>query len=168
MWSTRSFTCLRTCATAGFGVSVAFAPGNTLTPLYINTFTLTPLYSHPLTLTTLYIHPPVHSQPRLGLTHILTPLQSPPYINSLAFTPLSWGTRTRTNPYIHSYSPISLTPVLALFPCPLLVPGSRYVLTGTKDGHLQVADTASGDLVVDLATAHSGAIWSICVRPDGR
>ena len=33
-----------------------------------------------------------------------------------------------------------------------LAPGSRYVITGTKDGHLQVADTASGDLVVDLAT----------------
>ena len=31
-----------------------------------------------------------------------------------------------------------------------------------------MADTASGDLVVDLATAHTGAIWSLCVRPDGR
>ena len=72
VWSTRSYSCLRTCTTAGFGVSVAFAPG------------------------------------------------------------------------------------------------SRYVITGTKDGHIQVADTASGDLVVDLATAHTGAIWSLCVRPDGR
>jgi WD40 repeat protein len=64
--------------------------------------------------------------------------------------------------------------ILCSYPASFLVlvivfaSGSRYVLTGTKDGHLQVADTASGDLVVDLATAHAGAIWSLCVRPDGR
>ena len=46
-------------------------------------------------------------------------------------------------------------------------PGARYVITGTKDGHLQVVDSASGEVVVDQA-AHTGAVWSLCVRPDGR
>ncbi len=46
-------------------------------------------------------------------------------------------------------------------------PGARYVITGTKDGRVQVADSASGAVVVDRL-AHTGAVWSLCVRPDGR
>jgi U3 small nucleolar RNA-associated protein 12 len=40
-------------------------------------------------------------------------------------------------------------------------PGARYVLVGTKDGHVQVVDSASGDVVVDHA-AHTGKLFLYC------
>ena len=48
-------------------------------------------------------------------------------------------------------------------------PGGRYVLTGSKNGMLQIIDSASGDVVYRNEDAHAGhAIWSICIRPDGK
>lgn len=32
---------------------------------------------------------------------------------------------------------------------------------------LQVVDTSSGESVVHVPDAHEGAVWSLCVRPDG-
>jgi WD40 repeat protein len=43
----------------------------------------------------------------------------------------------------------------------------RYIITGTKDGKIQVVDTASGAITVNLQ-AHTGAVWSLAVRPDGK
>ncbi len=51
--------------------------------------------------------------------------------------------------------------------CIAYVPNSRFVVIGTKDGKVQIADTASGDLVADIQ-AHNGTIHTIAVRPDGK
>jgi U3 small nucleolar RNA-associated protein 12 len=46
-------------------------------------------------------------------------------------------------------------------------PGNKHALVGTKDGRLLLFDLASGDLLEDVQ-AHAAAIWSLCVRPDGK
>lgn len=49
------------------------------------------------------------------------------------------------------------------------VTGNRYLVVGTKEGSLQLVDTASGEVTVDLEEAHDGAIWSIAMQPvDGK
>ena len=49
------------------------------------------------------------------------------------------------------------------------VTGNRYLVVGTKEGSLQLVDTASGEVTVDLEAAHEGAIWSIAMQPvDGK
>jgi U3 small nucleolar RNA-associated protein 12 len=47
-------------------------------------------------------------------------------------------------------------------------PGSRYVINGTKDGHVKIIDTTSGNLVVDENAHPDSAVWAIAVRPDGK
>lgn len=47
------------------------------------------------------------------------------------------------------------------------VPGGRYVITGNKEGKLQIFDTASSECVFTNEEAHKdSAIWAIAVRPD--
>jgi U3 small nucleolar RNA-associated protein 12 len=46
-------------------------------------------------------------------------------------------------------------------------PADRHLMVGTKDGKLHLLDLASGDCLQSEA-AHTGAIWSIDVRPDGK
>jgi len=43
----------------------------------------------------------------------------------------------------------------------------RYAIVGTKDGHVQLFDLASSDMVEDHEE-HEGAVWSLAVRPDGK
>jgi U3 small nucleolar RNA-associated protein 12 len=45
------------------------------------------------------------------------------------------------------------------------VTGNRYLVVGTKEGSLQLVDTASGEVTVDTEEAHDGAIWSIAMQP---
>jgi len=51
--------------------------------------------------------------------------------------------------------------------CVAFAPGARYVIVGTKEGHIQIADTSSGELVSDQQE-HEGSVWSLAVRPDGK
>lgn len=44
-------------------------------------------------------------------------------------------------------------------------PGARHAIVGTKEGFLYLFDLASGD-VLESHEAHSGAVWSVAVRPD--
>lgn len=51
--------------------------------------------------------------------------------------------------------------------CCAFLPGDKVVVVGTKGGELQLFDVASASLL-DNVQAHEGAIWSLCVHPDGR
>lgn len=51
--------------------------------------------------------------------------------------------------------------------CAAFVPGNRHVVIGTKDGHLLLFDLASADLL-EKHQDHTGAIWSLAIRPDGK
>lgn len=52
--------------------------------------------------------------------------------------------------------------------CAAFAPGDRHVLLGTKEGSLQIFELASADASVSEENAHSGSIWTLDVRPDGR
>jgi len=45
------------------------------------------------------------------------------------------------------------------------IPGNRHVVIGTKEGHLEIMDVVSGDVIQQLE-AHTGAVWSINLLPD--
>ncbi|CAG8521333.1 13198_t:CDS:10, partial [Acaulospora colombiana] len=47
------------------------------------------------------------------------------------------------------------------------LPGDRYVIVGTKSGHLELFDLASSSLIESIE-AHSGPVWSLQIRPDKR
>lgn len=47
----------------------------------------------------------------------------------------------------------------------MFVPGDTYVVVGTKEGTLQIADLASSE-VVEVVQAHSGPIWSLGALPE--
>ncbi len=49
--------------------------------------------------------------------------------------------------------------------CSAFVPGNRHVLIGTKTGHIQLFDVASGEMLENIE-AHTKAIWSLVVSPD--
>ncbi|XP_075216080.1 WD repeat-containing protein 3 [Lycorma delicatula] len=49
--------------------------------------------------------------------------------------------------------------------CVTFVPGDRHALVGTKEGHLQIIDVATGDMLEDIP-AHTSELWSICFLPD--
>ena len=51
--------------------------------------------------------------------------------------------------------------------CAAFAPGNRHALVGTRDGRLLLFDLASGDLLESHA-AHTGPVWSMSVRPDGK
>lgn len=47
--------------------------------------------------------------------------------------------------------------------CTQFLPGNDHVLIGTREGHLLVISTASGEIVFAEDKAHSGAIWALDV-----
>lgn len=47
--------------------------------------------------------------------------------------------------------------------CSQFLPGNDHVLIGTREGHLLVISTASGEIVFAEDKAHSGAIWALDV-----
>lgn len=47
----------------------------------------------------------------------------------------------------------------------MFVPGDTYVVVGTKEGALQIADLASSE-VVEVVQAHDGPIWSVVALPE--
>jgi U3 small nucleolar RNA-associated protein 12 len=49
--------------------------------------------------------------------------------------------------------------------CAQFVQGNEYILAGSKDGTLRIFELATGS-EADPVSAHSGAIWSIAIRPD--
>ncbi|KZS97786.1 WD-repeat-containing protein [Sistotremastrum niveocremeum HHB9708] len=49
--------------------------------------------------------------------------------------------------------------------CSTFLPGDRHVLIGTKSGHLLLHDIFTGNELESIQ-AHSGAVWSLSVRPD--
>lgn len=51
--------------------------------------------------------------------------------------------------------------------CATFLPGDRHVVVGCKDGTLRLFDLASGEALQALQ-AHQGAVWSMCLRPDGK
>ena len=51
--------------------------------------------------------------------------------------------------------------------CSTFLPGDRHVLVGTKTGELLLHDVGSSTLL-ETFNAHQGAVWGICVRPDGK
>ena len=51
--------------------------------------------------------------------------------------------------------------------CCAFLPGDKVVVVGTKSGELELFDVASASLL-ESVSAHSGAIWSLQVHPDGR
>eukprot|EP01094_Clydonella_sp_ATCC50884_P016825 TRINITY_DN2835_c0_g1_i5.p1 TRINITY_DN2835_c0_g1~~TRINITY_DN2835_c0_g1_i5.p1 ORF type:complete len:635 (+),score=246.47 TRINITY_DN2835_c0_g1_i5:1868-3772(+) len=48
--------------------------------------------------------------------------------------------------------------------CSLFAPGDRYVLLGTKSGHIDIVMAASGEIVAQVE-AHSEAVWSMALLP---
>lgn len=44
------------------------------------------------------------------------------------------------------------------------VTGGRYLVVGTKEGALQLVDSASGEVTMELE-AHDGAVWSLAMQP---
>lgn len=52
--------------------------------------------------------------------------------------------------------------------CVVLVPGDKYCLVGTKEGHIALVDTLSGDIVDVQEGAHTAAVWTMALRPDGK
>jgi len=48
--------------------------------------------------------------------------------------------------------------------CVTFLPGNSHIIVGSKEGHLMIADIASGDIVYLENHAHDGAIWSVDVR----
>ncbi|ORZ01570.1 WD40-repeat-containing domain protein [Syncephalastrum racemosum] len=51
--------------------------------------------------------------------------------------------------------------------CCAFVPGNRYILVGTKEGTLDLYDIGSSSMVKSVR-AHSGAVYSLNIRPDKR
>ena len=49
--------------------------------------------------------------------------------------------------------------------CVQFIQSNEYILAGTKEGTLRIFELATGS-EVDPVAAHSGAIWSIAMRPD--
>lgn len=51
--------------------------------------------------------------------------------------------------------------------CCIFLPGDKIVLVGTKTGHIELFDITTSTLISTLE-AHKGAIWALCVHPDGK
>lgn len=51
--------------------------------------------------------------------------------------------------------------------CTTFLPGDRHVAVGTKTGEILVYDVQSSSLI-ETVKAHSGTVWSLHVRRDGR
>ncbi|KIR53961.1 U3 small nucleolar RNA-associated protein 12 [Cryptococcus gattii Ru294] len=51
--------------------------------------------------------------------------------------------------------------------CSTFLPGDRHVVIGTKAGELMLYDVAASSLLKTYK-AHSGPVWSVSIRPDGR
>ncbi|WVQ82103.1 hypothetical protein IAT38_004231 [Cryptococcus sp. DSM 104549] len=51
--------------------------------------------------------------------------------------------------------------------CSTFLPGDRHVVVGTKNGELMLYDVTASSLLKTYK-AHSGPVWSVNVRPDGR
>ena len=51
--------------------------------------------------------------------------------------------------------------------CCAFLPGNDHVVVGTRDGRLIIFDYATGDIIFAEDEGHTGAIWSLDVRPDG-
>lgn len=49
--------------------------------------------------------------------------------------------------------------------CILFLPGNKHILAGTKEGRLELFDASNGELL-EATEAHTGAVWSISLRPD--
>ena len=62
---------------------------------------------------------------------------------------------------------LSLGEASAVGLCAAFAPGARHALIGLKTGRLLVFDLASTDLI-ESHDAHTAALWSVAVRPDGR
>lgn len=52
--------------------------------------------------------------------------------------------------------------------CLSWLPGDRHIVVGTKSGAILLYDIASSALLESFDNAHSGAVWSVHVRPDSR
>ena len=52
--------------------------------------------------------------------------------------------------------------------CVAFGPADQHVIVGTKEGKLVLVELASGDIIESHDDAHTGAIWSIDIRPDGK
>ncbi|KAK7049601.1 beta transducin [Paramarasmius palmivorus] len=50
--------------------------------------------------------------------------------------------------------------------CSTFLPGDRHVAVGMKSGEINVYDVASSTLIQSIQ-AHTGAVWSLHIRPDG-
>lgn len=59
------------------------------------------------------------------------------------------------------------TSAIATGLCVAFGPADQHVIVGTKDGKLILVELASGD-AIETHEAHTGAVWSIDVRPDGK
>ncbi|GAA6013590.1 hypothetical protein JCM10207_004784 [Rhodosporidiobolus poonsookiae] len=51
--------------------------------------------------------------------------------------------------------------------CCTFLPGDRHIVVGTKSGELLLYDLSSSSLL-ETFSAHTGPLWSLHVRPDGR
>ncbi|KAI9143590.1 WD40-repeat-containing domain protein [Paraphysoderma sedebokerense] len=51
--------------------------------------------------------------------------------------------------------------------CAAFVPGNRFIIIGTKSGALELYSLSSSTLVESIQ-AHSGALWTLQIRPDKR
>ena len=51
--------------------------------------------------------------------------------------------------------------------CSTFLPGDRHVVVGTKSGEIMLYDIAASTLL-ETYRAHTGPVWAIHVRPDGR
>ncbi|GAA5856650.1 hypothetical protein JCM8547_005912 [Rhodosporidiobolus lusitaniae] len=51
--------------------------------------------------------------------------------------------------------------------CCSFLPGDRHIVVGTKSGELLLYDLSSSSLL-ETFSAHTGPLWSVHVRPDGR
>jgi U3 small nucleolar RNA-associated protein 12 len=52
--------------------------------------------------------------------------------------------------------------------CALFCPGDKHVVVGLKSGALLLIDISSAEVIQNIEDAHTGALWSMALRPDCR
>ncbi|OBA28468.1 U3 snoRNA-associated protein 12 [Hanseniaspora valbyensis NRRL Y-1626] len=52
--------------------------------------------------------------------------------------------------------------------CSKILPGNTLVIVGTREGHLQLFDLVTSNMILEIENAHDGAVWCLDVSNDGR
>lgn len=52
--------------------------------------------------------------------------------------------------------------------CAIFCPGDHHVVVGLKSGGVLLIDISSSEIIQSIDDAHTGAVWSLALRPDNR